>query len=305
MQTGSRASLRDVPGIHVGHATDPVGMTGCTVVLAADGAVGGVDVRGPAPGTRETDLLRPTATVDRIHAVCLCGGSAFGLAAADGVMRWLAERGIGFPTGVRPVPLVPAAVIFDLGVGSADAAPGPAEGYAAAAAAWAGEGRLEGSLGAGTGATVAKLAGPDHARKGGVGSAAGQLPDGTWVGTLAVTNAQGGVFARDGRPLAVPPATASRSWQPPGTQTTLAVIATDASLDRAACRSLASLGHDAFARSIRPVHTPYDGDTVFALAAGRGTPAGPERFAELGGLAVELLCEAIERSVLLATKPGG
>jgi L-aminopeptidase/D-esterase-like protein len=294
-------SLRDVPGISVGHATDPVGMTGCTVVLATGGAVGGVDVRGPAPGTRETDLLRPTATVDRIHAICLCGGSAFGLAAADGVMRWLAERGIGFPTGIRPVPLVPAAVIFDLGVGAPDAAPGTDDGYAAAAAAQAGEGPLEGSVGAGTGATVAKLAGPAHARKGGVGSAAAQLADGTWVGALAVTNAQGGVYARDGRPLAVPPLDQRAARPPAGTQTTLAVIATDATLDRSGCRSLASLGHDALARSIRPVHTPYDGDTVFALATGRGTPAGQERLAELGELAVEVLCEAIERSVLLAT----
>jgi L-aminopeptidase/D-esterase-like protein len=315
---GARPTIRDVPGIEVGHTTDPVGVTGCTVILAADGAVAGVDVRGGAPGTRETDLLRPTATVERIHAVCLCGGSAFGLAAADGVMRWLAERGIGFPTGIRPVPIVPAACLFDLGIGSPEAAPGPADGYAAAAAARDGTGVLEGSVGAGTGATVAKLAGPERAHKGGVGSAAGQLDDGAWVGTLAVTNALGAVYARDGRLLTptvetgegrLPGSTTPAPWSPappaPGIQTTLAVIATDAPLDRAQCRSLAGLGHDALARSVRPVHTPYDGDTVFALSTAVGEPVGPGRFTQLGMLAVELLCEAIERSVLLAAPPGG
>src|SRR3990170_2710113 len=146
-----RLTLRDVPGLRVGHATDADAVTGCTVVLASDGAIAGVDVRGAAPGTRETDLLRPGSLVQRIHAICLAGGSAFGLAAADGVMRWLAERGIGFATEGGPVPIVPAAILFDLGVGSADVRPTADDGYKACAAADAGSGPLEGSVGAGTG----------------------------------------------------------------------------------------------------------------------------------------------------------
>src|ERR671914_941269 len=171
-------TLRDVPGIRVGHWTDAEARTGCTVVLAPDGgAVAGVDVRGSAPGTRETDLLRPTALVERINAICLAGGSAFGLAAADGVMRRLAERGIGFATGVRPVPIVPAAILFDLGVGDPLAFPNADAGYAATRAAERNDGPLEGRIGAGTGATVAKMAGPGQALPGGIGSAARLLPD--------------------------------------------------------------------------------------------------------------------------------
>ena len=195
-------TIRDVPGIKVGHATDGVGMTGCTVLLADGGAVAGVDVRGSAPGTRETDLLRPTALVERINALCFAGGSAFGLAAADGVMRYLSEQGVGFDTGARPVPIVPAAILFDLFVGSATAAPGPDDGYAACEAAERGDGSLEGRLGAGTGATVGKLAGPGHVSPGGVGSAALRLPDGSTVGALAITNAVGNVIGRDGGVLA-------------------------------------------------------------------------------------------------------
>ena len=300
-------TLRDVPGLRVGHATDAEGITGCTVVLAPDGVVAGVDVRGAAPGTRETDLLRPTALVEQIHAVCLAGGSAFGLAAADGVMRHLAERGIGFATGGGPVPIVPAAILYDLGIGSAEARPGAAHGIEACEDAMRGDGPLEGSLGAGTGATVAKLAGPEHALKGGVGSIARRLPDGSMLGALAVTNAVGSVVARDGRVLAAP-----RSAPAPGEaapapfeNTTLAVIGTDASLDRAQCRRLAELGHDALARSIVPVHTMYDGDVVFALATGTGAPLSVEAFVALGIAAVELLSEAIERSVLRAEPRGG
>ena len=183
-------TLRDVPGLRVGHWTDATGLTGCTVVLAPDsGAVAGVDVRGSAPGTRETDLLRPTALVERIHAICLAGGSAFGLAAADGVMRRLSERGIGFATGIRPVPIVPAAILFDLGVGDPLAVPDADAGYAATVAAEGDDGPLEGRVGAGTGATVAKMAGPEHAKPGGIGSAARPLPGGSTVGALVVNNA--------------------------------------------------------------------------------------------------------------------
>lgn len=306
-------SIRDVPGISAGHATDAVGLTGCTVVLADGGAVAGVDVRGSAPGTRETDLLRPTALVERIHALCLAGGSAFGLAAADGVMRYLAERGIGFDTGARPVPIVPAAILFDLFVGSANAAPGPDDGYAAAAAAERGDGSLEGRVGAGTGATVGKLAGPQLASPGGVGSAAMRLPDGSTIGALVITNAVGNVIGRDGRILAgvrdeagglVDASALLLAGPPPGrvppsgTNTTLAVVATDATLDRAQCSRLATQAHDALAMAISPVHTLLDGDTVFALSTGRmPAPDGLGGLLSLGAAAVEMLRTAIERSV--------
>jgi L-aminopeptidase/D-esterase-like protein len=289
-------TIRDVPGIRVGHWTDATARTGCTVVLAPeDGAVGGVDVRGSAPGTRETDLLAPTALVERIHAICLAGGSAFGLAAADGVMRRLAERGIGFPTGVRPVPIVPAAILFDLAVGDPNAAPDADAGAAATRAAESNEGQLEGAVGAGTGATVAKLGGPGTGRPGGVGSAARRLPDGTTVGALVVNNALGAVHARDGRALAGVEAAAP---SPGAGNTVLAVVATDAALDRAQCRKLAELGQDALAIGIRPAHTMLDGDVVFTMATGNGGRASIEAFFALAAGAADAIGEAIERSVL-------
>ena len=291
----TRLTLRDVPGLRIGHWTDATGLTGCTVVLAPDsGAVAGVDVRGSAPGTRETDLLRPTALVERIHAICLAGGSAFGLAAADGVMRRLAERGIGFATGVRPVPIVPAAILFDLGVGDPLAVPGADAGYAATLAAEGNVGTLEGRIGAGTGATVAKMAGPDNAKPGGVGSAARLLPDGSTVGALVVNNALGDIHARDGTALVL---AAGRPQAPAAGNTTLVVIGTDANLDRAQCRALAELGHDALAIGIRPAHTPFDGDVVFTMSTGDGSRLPPEGFTALGVAAVDAAGEAIERSV--------
>ena len=198
-------TLRDVRGLRVGHATNESAVTGCTVVIATDGAVAGVDVRGAAPGTRETDLLRPGSLVERIHAVCLAGGSAFGLAAADGVMSWLAERGIGFATEGGPVPIVPAAILYDLGIGRADVRPMATDGVAACDAAERGDGPIEGSVGAGTGATVAKLSGPDGVRKGGVGMAGRALADGHVLAAMAVCNALGSVVGRDGRVIAGPP----------------------------------------------------------------------------------------------------
>jgi L-aminopeptidase/D-esterase-like protein len=288
-------TLRDVPGIAVGHWTDTEGGTGCTVILAPDdGATAGVDVRGSAPGTRETDLLRPTALVDRINGICLAGGSAFGLAAADGVMRRLAERGVGFATGVRPVPIVPAAILFDLAVGDSNAFPDADAGYEAAVAAETNAGSLEGRVGAGTGATVAKLGGTDGASPGGIGSAARRLPDGSIVGALVVNNALGAVFTRDGRPLVTP---GGGPPSPSVGNTTLVVVATDAPLDRAACRKLAELGHDALAIGIRPSHTMYDGDVVFTLATGDGSGVALEPFFALGAAAVDAIGEAIERSV--------
>jgi L-aminopeptidase/D-esterase-like protein len=291
-----RLTIRDVPGIRVGHWTDAEARTGCTVVLARDeGMVAGVDVRGSAPGTRETDLLRPTALVERINAICLAGGSAFGLAAADGVMRRLAERGIGFETGVRPVPIVPAAIIFDLGVGDPDAHPTADAGHAATLAAEANDGPLEGLVGAGTGATVAKLGGPSDAHLGGVGSAARRLVDGHVLGALVVNNAFGNVYARDGRLLAG--RAGVQPLPPPSVNTTLVVVATDAPLDRAQCRKLAEVGHDALARGIRPTHTMFDGDVVFTVSTADGSASGPEAFLGLGLAAVDAIGEAIERSV--------
>ena len=288
-------TLRDVPGLRVGHRTDAIGLTGCTVVLAPDsGAVAGVDVRGSAPGTRETDLLRPTALVERINAICLAGGSAFGLAAADGVMRRLSERGIGFETGIRPVPIVPAAILFDLGVGDPLAVPDADAGYAATLAAERNDDPLEGRIGAGTGATVAKMAGPEHAKPGGVGSAARRLPDGPIVGALVVNNALGDIHSRDGTALVCaggPP------QAPAAGNTTLVVVGTDVNLDRAQCRKLAELGHDALAIGIRPTHTMFDGDVVFTMSTGDGSRLPPDGFTALGVAAVDAIGEAIERSV--------
>ncbi|MCV0403187.1 MAG: P1 family peptidase [Chloroflexi bacterium] len=288
-----RLTIRDVPGIRVGHWTDEDARTGCTVILADDGGmVAGVDVRGSAPGTRETDLLRPTALVERIHAICLAGGSAFGLAAADGVMRRLAERGVGFPAPHRPVPIVPGAILYDLGEGSATAFPDADSGYAATRAAEENEGPLEGRVGAGTGATVAKLSGPGHAA--GIGSGARRAADGSLVGAIVANNALGDILDRTGQPLA----TSGGAEPSPGLgNTVLAVVATDASLDRAQCRKLAELAHDALARVIRPVHTLYDGDVVFAVSTGDGTAAPPESIFAIAAAMEAAVLESVERSV--------
>ena len=299
-------AITDVPEIRVGHWTDTEGRTGCTVVLLPEaGAVAGVDVRGPAPGTRETDLLRPGRLVERVHAICLCGGSAFGLGAADGVMRFLRERGVGLPVGPVRVPLVPAAALFDLATG-APAWPGPDDGYAAAAAATAGA-PAEGAVGAGTGATVGKLLGRAGACAGGVGTASVRLPGGAVVAALAVVNAVGDVYGRDGRLLAGArgqDGRATAGWAallnegrplppPAGASTTIAVVATDAALDKAGCRRLAEVAHDGLALAIRPAHTPYDGDTVFAVSAG-GAAADA---LSLGVAAAEAMWRAVERAV--------
>ena len=284
-----------VPGVRVGQWTNPVGMTGCTVVLPPPGTVGSGEVRGGAPGTRETDLLRPGMLVQDVHAVLLTGGSAFGLAAADGVVRWLEEQGSGFDTGVARVPIVPAAVLFDLGVGDPRARPGPNEGYSACQAA--AEDVLEGRVGAGTGATVAKLHGPHRAVPGGVGTAAMQ-EDGVTVAALAAVNAYGEVVADDGTPIAVA-LPGEGEAEPPawpgvaGTSTTIAVVATDATLTKERANLLAIAAHDGLARAVRPAHTMWDGDTVFTLATGRTEAPQPalERMAE------QALAEAIRRAV--------
>jgi len=272
----------------VGNHTDPKGLTGCTVVLCPPGTVGSGEVRGGAPGTRETDLLRPGMLVQEVHAVLLTGGSAFGLAAAEGVVGFLEERGVGFDAGVARVPIVPAAVLFDLGVGDPKARPGPDDGYQACAGA--GEQVPQGNVGAGTGATVAKLHGPEGAMKGGLGTSS--IRDGDLVvGALAAVNAYGEILDEKGEVLAgsrtvagagraelgwqgsgakpdPPPPQAPPQPTLPGTNTTIAVVATNAGLNKERAHLLALAAHEGIAEVIRPAHTIFDGDTVFSLATG-------------------------------------
>jgi L-aminopeptidase/D-esterase-like protein len=295
----SATSITDVPGIRVGHWTNAQAATGCTVVLCERGALAAVDVRGAAPATRETDVLAPGALVGRAHAILLTGGSAFGLDAAAGVMRYLEERGVGFSTHAGPVPIVPAAALFDLGLGRSDIRPDAAAGYAACQAA--NDALIEGCVGAGTGATVAKLGGPAGCIKSGIGTAARTLPDGTLVAALVAVNAVGSVFDwRTGQPVAQPRVTAER-WHPlAGTNTTIGVLVTTARLDPGGVRRLAMLGHDGLALAIRPAHTQYDGDTLFALAQSspQSEPTDP---VQLGQVAAEVVAEAILRGVRAAT----
>jgi L-aminopeptidase/D-esterase-like protein len=294
-----------VDGIRVGHWTDPVGMTGCTVILCPAGTVGSGEVRGGAPGTRETDLLRPGMLVHEVNAVLLTGGSAFGLAAADGVMRFLEERGIGFEAGVATVPIVPAAVLFDLGVGDPKARPGPEHGYEACSAA--GVEVAEGNVGAGTGATVANLNGPEGAVKGGVGTASAEEA-GVVVGALAAVNAFGEVTDADGELLAgsrIGPDQGERTgrppWAPGGANTTLVVVATNARLSRERAHLLAIASHDGIDAAIRPAHTIWDGDTVFTLAT--GAVEADQR--SLESVAIAAVADAIRRAVILATSIPG
>jgi L-aminopeptidase/D-esterase-like protein len=277
--------ITDVEGILVGHWTDSAGRTGCTVVLAPHGAIGSGQVRGGAPGTRETDLLRPGMLVQEVHAILLTGGSAFGLAAADGVMGWLEGRGIGFDAGVARVPIVPAAVVFDLAVGDPSARPGPEAGAAACRAA--ADRFEEGLVGGGTGATV----GVDRI-PGGIGSAAVTL-GGVTVGALAVANPFGAVVDDQGTPIAgrIPADDQASPW--PGTNTVIAVVATDARLTKEGAHHLAGAGHGGLARAVKPAHTMWDGDTVFTLATGRTEASQPD----LEDMAEEAVARAIRRAV--------
>lgn len=312
-------TITDVPGIRVGHWSDRRAATGCTVVLCPpDGAVGGVDVRGGAPGTRETDLLRPGMLVERAHAVVLTGGSAFGLDAASGVMRYLEERGVGFRFGKSYVPGVPAAVIFDLDIGRDDVRPDAEAGYRAAGAAKGGM-VAQGSVGAGTGCTVAKAAGMSRCIKAGLGTACERGPRGLLVGAIVVVNAGGDVIDPDhARVIAAPRADepgafldtlelmrTERTQGPvPGENTTLAVVATNAKLDKAQANRLASVAHDGFARAIRPAHTISDGDTVFALATSEVEVNMASHHA-LGALATRAVERAIVRAIVCATGLAG
>ncbi len=296
-------------GYRIGHATDPVGRTGCTVLLPPAGTIAAVDVRGGAPGTRETGVFTPGNLVSEIHGLLFTGGSAFGLAAADGVVAWLARGGVGFEVGPARVPIVAAAVLFDLAIGDPGAHPDPAMGEAACAAAR--EGEIEtGGLGAGTGATVGKLLGVAHASPGGVGAAAVELPEGERVCALAVVNAfgdvvepeSGRIFAgahREGRLLG----TARALTQDPlpdhalaGTNTTLVCVATTVGFEPGSLKRVAIEAHDGIARAVRPAHTIVDGDVVFALAPGGSVPPLSLRL-RLGAAAAQAVAEAILRAV--------
>lgn len=305
-------AITDVPGIAVGHFTDTRRPTGCSVVLVPQGAAAGVDVRGAAPGTRETDLLSPTNTVDRVHAVLLSGGSAFGLDAASGVMRWLEERGFGLAVGPARVPIVPAAVLFDLLVGDARIRPDASSGYAACLAAGT-QPPQEGCVGAGAGALVGKVFGHTRGMKGGIGTASVQVA-GVTVGALVACNALGDVIDPDtGRVLAgartadgsalLDTRRALLAGEPPlpilaGSNTTIGVIATDAKLTKVQATRLAQAGHDGLARAINPVHTVADGDTLFALATGQA-PSHPGLMV-LATMAAEAVARATVRAVLAA-----
>ncbi len=311
-------AITDVLGIEVGHYTDLGAVTGCTVVLCRDGAIAGVDVRGSAPGTRETDLLRPINLVQHVHAVVLTGGSAYGLDAAAGVMRWLEERQSGFNVGVGVVPIVPAAVLFDLAIGRADIRPNAEAGYAACQVA--GNGPVtEGSIGAGTGATVGKLFGLGFAVKGGLGTTARRIVSGVTVGALVAVNAFGDVVDPATGALVAGPrdpshggmvctldhlgGDLSRTAFGFTLNTTIAVVATDAILTKEGANKMAQMAHDGLAQAIRPAHTMWDGDTVFALATGKSGVTGDVNV--LGALAAMLLAEAVVRAVRKATTLGG
>ncbi len=304
--SGPDPGLTAVAAVEVGHHELPGGRTGCTVVLTRAGAIGGVDVRGGAPGTRETDLLDPVNSVERVHAVSLSGGSAFGLAVADGVMDWLEERGVGFPVGPFRVPIVPAAILFDLGVaGEGAERPGPACGAAAAEAA-SGAPVRRGNVGAGAGATVGKSRGMARAMKGGLGSASLRFDDGLVVAALIAVNSVGdvvdpangevvaGVRAEDGtladaRRLLVEGAAGEPAPGPRG-NTTIGVVAVNAPLTQAEATRVARMAHDGLARTIYPIHTPSDGDTLFALSTGDGPAASAGR---VGALAAEVVARAV------------
>jgi len=311
---GSAGGLTDVAGLRVGHFTDARRPTGCTVVLAEGGAVGGVDVRGGAPGTRETDLLDPVNSVQQVHAVVLAGGSAFGLEAATGVVRYLEEKGIGFPVGAGKVPIVPAAILYDLGIGDWTIRPDAKAGYEAARVASAGP-VAEGSVGAGAGATVGKLFGASRAMKGGIGTASVRLPGGAVVAALVAVNANGdvvdpatgrvlaGARTPDGKGLrgAIEALLAGEMPGRPlaGQNTSIGVVATNVALTKAEATKVAQMAHDGLARSVRPVHTPWDGDTLFALSTAAMTI--DQSALVVGALAAEVVARAVVRAVTTAT----
>jgi L-aminopeptidase/D-esterase-like protein len=319
-------AITDIPGILVGHAQNDEALTGCTVVLCEKGAVGGVDQRGGAPGTREVDALHPMHLVSKVHAVVLAGGSAFGLEAATGVMRYLEERGVGFDTRVAKVPIVPAAILFDLGVGRSDIRPDAAMGYQACQNATS-EPPAEGNVGAGTGATVGKILGPALCMKSGLGTASLEIGAGVIVGAIAAVNALGdvidpstGQIIAGARSKAIGPIHIGSQGYFADTlkvmqtligrtalgfgskgNTVIGVIATNAKLNKEEANKVAQMAHDGLARTIRPAHTMVDGDTIFAIATG-------EHNADVnivGAFAAEVFAQAILRAVRAAKPVAG
>jgi L-aminopeptidase/D-esterase-like protein len=319
-------AITDVPGIEVGHVTDLDALTGCTAILCRAGAVCGVDVRGGGPGTRETDLLDPVNLVHEVHAVLLSGGSAFGLDAAGGVMRYLEEQGIGYDIGVARVPIVPAAILLDLGLGSSTIRPDAGMGYRAAAAASTGP-VAEGNVGAGTGATSGKFLGMANAMKTGLGTVSLELGGGVIVGALAAVNPGGNVVdpgtgeviagarSPEGAQLAfggpgyfvdlgelMKQYTTQGLRRPaPRSNTVLGVVATNARLDKPGTTKVAQMAHDGLARTVHPAHTQRDGDTIFALSMG-GIEAD---VSIIGAFAAEAMAQAILRAARLAESAGG
>ena len=310
-------AITDVPGIKVGHATDMVALTGCTVILCEEGAIAGVDVRGSAPGTRETDAIKPTNLVAKAHAVLLTGGSAFGLDAAAGVMQFLEEGGYGHSVGPVNVPIVPAAVIFDLSIGDSEVRPDSKLGYLACLNANSGPVK-EGNVGAGTGATVGKILGMNMCMKSGLGTASVRITasGNLRVGAIVVVNALGDVVdahtgdivagARDPETgMFVDTVKRMMSSGPKTrqdiTNTTIGVIATNARLDKASATKVAQMAHDGLARAIRPVHTMFDGDTIFTLST--GDVAADINVA--GTAAAEVMAEAVVRAAKTAKNAAG
>ncbi|ABR46340.1 peptidase S58, DmpA [Alkaliphilus metalliredigens QYMF] len=278
-----KRGIVDVPGIKVGHASDFQGQTGCTVVIYEEGAVAGVDIRGGAPGSRETALLDPVNMIEKVHSIVLAGGSAFGLDAASGVMKYLEERQVGFDVGVTKVPIVPCSVLFDLAIGDYRARPDQAMGYLAAEEANQDEYR-QGLIGAGTGATVGKILGNDRVMRGGIGTWSIQVGE-LIVGAIVAVNAFGdivnpgtqeiiaGAKAEDGKRFANTWEIMKKAIGGVGNafaqNTTIGIVATNAILTKAQAKKVASMAHNAYAKTIRPVHTQYDGDTIYAMATGQ------------------------------------
>lgn len=302
--------ITDVEGIKVGHFTESRRPTGCTVILYENGAVAGVDVRGSAPGTRETDLLNPINTVDKVHAIVLSGGSAFGLDTAGGVMRYLEERDFGYQTAAGKVPIVPAAILYDLGIGDPKIRPDAEAGYQACLSAKTGPVE-EGSVGAGTGATVGKLAGGTRT-KGGIGTSSIKLQNGVVVGAIVAVNCVGDVIdPKTGKTVAGALVPGGKEFlnimeayrlgsdltraPRPGESTAIGVVATNAAFDKTQMTKIAQMAHDGIARAVNPAHTPFDGDTLFAMST--GTSAARVHHGIIGALAAEAVSEAILRAV--------
>jgi L-aminopeptidase/D-esterase-like protein len=319
-------AITDVRGIEVGHAQNDEALTGCTVILCRKGAVAGVDVRGGAPGTRETDLLNPLNLVEKVHAITLAGGSAFGLDAASGVMQYLEENKIGFNTGAANVPIVPSAILYDLGIGQADVRPDPTMGYQAAASASSAPPN-EGNVGAGTGASVGKMFGAKLSMKSGEGTASMDIGGGVIVGALVAVNAWGDVLdpksneiiagLRSGRvgpvrvggkeyfanTLEMMSKPAGRNLMKLATRanTVIGIVATNAKLTKAQATKVAQMAHDGLAQTIRPAHSMFDGDTIFALSTGNRKAD----VTSVGAFAAEVMAKAIIRGMKMAKSAGG